>query len=502
MSPKELTKRTINGLAWSLSTLLTQTLLNVVSVSILARLLAPHDYGVMSAAMLIVALGTMLSGLGLGPTIIQRKTLDPAHVAVAFIMSFCIGALLAVAQYASASLIAAFLRIPELAEVTRVLAWLTMLQSFNMLFEALLSRSMAFRNVSVTKLCTWILAIFGVTVPLAFQGYGYWALVFGTFTQTVLTLLAFAYFARAHLALARPTMQSIRDLGHGMAGFSATQFMSYIATYADNTIVARYLGATDLGIYSRAFFLISMPANMFGNVNRMVVFPAMAQIQDDEQRLKNAYLAGLSLSALVAIPTSVFLIVFADRLVDIILGTQWTRATVPFTIFSAAIYFRVGYKTCTTIIQAKGWAYWLAISQSLYAATIVGGAIVASGFGLNYVCLVVVGATVMNFCAYAYLGGQLAKTTPADFLEVHIKPLCISVFIAVVGYSVKWGMSDMPAYFIVSAGIILIGVPLLITLYLKPLALLNDHTARVTTNVMSKISPKFSQKLQQPIDRQ
>ncbi|MDP2620664.1 MAG: oligosaccharide flippase family protein [Hyphomicrobiales bacterium] len=84
----------MRGLAWSGSALTAQVVLNIVSVSILARILTPHDYGVIAGAFVVVAFGTMLSGLGLGPTLIQRREIGPEHVATATTLSLAISVLL------------------------------------------------------------------------------------------------------------------------------------------------------------------------------------------------------------------------------------------------------------------------------------------------------------------------------------------------------------------------------------------------------------------------
>lgn len=485
-----LTKRTAQGLAWSLSTLLTRTILSIVSVAVLARLLSPHDYGVMSAAAIIVAFGTMLSGLGLGPALVQHQALTKAHVSAAIVLGVSVATVFSSIQWFCAPIIAKFMKVEELEFVTRVLSGTIVAQSLNTLFVAILSRNLKFKAISLINLGSWSIATFGIAIPLAYFQFSYWSLVAGTVAQTAISLVCFSFAARTSICVTL-TLQATKELLSKSLGFSVTQIMNYIASYADSTIVARTLGAAELGIYSRAFHLVAIPATMFGEANRMVVFPAMSHIHTDAERLKRAYLKGLTLSATTAIPTSAFLMLFSPELIEIILGEQWADAAMPFAIFAASIYFRIGTKTCATILLAKGLPTPLALLQSLYACLVVAGTLMAATFGLNAVCLAVLAAAGASFVAYAWICGHSAGINIGEFTAAHLRPIGAALLVVLIGYFIKVTFLGFPVYIPLLVAIFATGLPMLAALYLKPSLIMGEHGVEVLTLILKPFAKKI-----------
>ncbi|TGS35940.1 oligosaccharide flippase family protein, partial [Mesorhizobium sp. M8A.F.Ca.ET.182.01.1.1] len=112
----------------------------------------------------------------------------------------------------------------------------------------------------------------------------------------------------------------------------------------------------------------AMPANLFGNLNKSVVFPLLSKVHSDTARLRTAQLKGYALTAALTLPTSAFLCCFAKELVVTILGHKWMDAVAPIIVFSAVIYFRVGYRVCGAVTLATGRSYQTASMQFTYMA--------------------------------------------------------------------------------------------------------------------------------------
>ncbi|TIL39713.1 MAG: hypothetical protein E5Y87_03610, partial [Mesorhizobium sp.] len=160
--------------------------------------------------------------------------------------------------------------------------------------------------------------------------------------------------ARQYLAMPRFDLQSYREIRTQSLGFSLAGVLAFGGQYMDKIIVARLLGTAELGIYTRAFTLIAMPANLFGNLSRTVVFPLLSKVQTDEARLRSAQLKGYALTAALTLPTSAFLCCFAKEIVLTMFGPRWVDAVVPIAVFSAAMYFRVAFKLCGAVMLATG----------------------------------------------------------------------------------------------------------------------------------------------------
>ena len=120
----------------------------------------------------------------------------------------------------------------------------------------------------------------------------------------------------------RPSLnlRASRDLLSYGFGHSLAQVGSLLSQQGDNLVVGRWLGPAALGIYGRAYNLMVMPASVFGRIVNRVLFPVMAQVQDERERLAGAYERVLAIVALMSLPVSAFLWVVAPEFIPVLLG--------------------------------------------------------------------------------------------------------------------------------------------------------------------------------------
>jgi O-antigen/teichoic acid export membrane protein len=159
-------------------------------------------------------------------------------------------------------------------------------------------------------------------------------------------------------------------LGFG-SGYSLTQLGNWAAQNADNLVVANVLGTGALGVYSRAYNLLSEPAAVIGGAADKVLFPAMARVRDDGERLRAAYVRSASLIALVTVPAAVLLFVLAPEVVRVLLGPRWDAVVLPLQVFAVVLLPRTTYKISTSLTRATGAVYRAAWRQWLYTAEVV-----------------------------------------------------------------------------------------------------------------------------------
>ena len=319
---ESLTQRTLKGAAWIGGASVARLALRVVSVAILARLLTPHEYGVVAGALIAMDFAAMIYTMGLAPTLIQRKELRPDHVATAFFSALFIAVLAAVGMWFSAPLIAELLQIPELTEILKVLAWLTPFGAFSVLCEALLARIMQIKKVALRPLFSFTISTFLVAIPMAWYGFGYWSLVAMQAVDIIVSAATLGFAARKLLVWPSFSRRAFSELWRLSLGFTVNQPFAYLAQNADRVIIGRVLGTATLGLYTRASFFAATAATLFGNIARLSLFPAMAKVQEDEARLRSALLKSFSVLALLVLPTSAFCVIFAPELVDLLLGAQ------------------------------------------------------------------------------------------------------------------------------------------------------------------------------------
>jgi O-antigen/teichoic acid export membrane protein len=417
-APPGLTRQALGGMVWTSSGTGVQAVVQLLVLMALGRLLAPAEFGLMGAATVVIALSQIVSRVGVGPAIIQRRTLEPTHVRVAVTLSCGLGLLLGAIVYVAAPAIAAFYRMPDLAPVLQVVAFLFPLDGLNTVGKSLLSRDLRFRRWVMLDVGSYVLGYAVVGVLLAWWGYGVWALVVANLAQVSLRTAAMYLVTRHSL---RPSfdLRAARELlGFGF-GLSLAQIAAVISQQGDNFVVGRWLGPTALGVYGRAYTLMVMPATAFGKMVNRVLFPVMSQVQDEPGRLASGYERASAVVALLTLPISSFLWVVAPEFIPLVLGPGWSGVVEPFRLFTISLLFRMSSRISDTCTSAAGKVYSRAVLQGVYAALVILGAIIGQRWGVGGVAIAVSIAMGFNWLSMAWLAHSVTGLSGTRFARAH-----------------------------------------------------------------------------------
>jgi O-antigen/teichoic acid export membrane protein len=428
MPPRRLTSQALSGLFWTFSGTGFQAVVQLLVIMALGRLLTPADFGLMGAAAVIIAFSQIVSQLGVGPALIQRRDLDQAHIEVAFTISTLIGLILGLGVWFGAAAIAAFYRIPEVEPVLRGVSFLFPLEGLNTVSKALLMRHLRFRLIVAVDVGSHLVGYASLGVVLAWMGYGVWALVAANLAQTVLRSGAMYYAARHPLRLNFNLGASRELLGFGL-GHSLAQIGQLLAQQGDNFVVGRWLGPTALGVYGRAYSFMVMPATAFGRIVNRVLFPVMSHLQDDRDRLASAYERALAVVALVSLPISAVLSVLAPEFIPVILGPGWNEVILPFQLFTISLLFRMSSKISDSLTKAAGAVFARALRQGSFAVLVFLGALVGQRWGVGGVAVAVSIAMGINFVSMAQLSQTETGLSWARFGRAHVPGTLLAILI-------------------------------------------------------------------------
>lgn len=336
------------GLSWSFVLLLGRYVLSIASTAVLARILSPTDYGLMGMVTTITVLGQAISDFGLSWATVQRERLTRDQVDALFLINCSFGLFLSALCFLSAPYIATFYHRAELTKIIMAASGTLLLSAVAVQPTALMRRQMKLKELN---LCTlWSLLISAVvTIALALLGFGYWALVFQLVLQQGINAgLSFplsGYYPR----LPRTFLHIGSLLSFG--GYSAAYgLINYFARNLDNVLVGKYWGATALGYYSRAYFLMTLPSMIVMGVFGGVLIPAMASLRTEPARMQAAYLRALRLITVSGCTFAVALAAAAPELVDFVYGPKW-RAVVPILLWLSAA------SILQPIQNTVGWLY-------------------------------------------------------------------------------------------------------------------------------------------------
>ena len=426
--------RTLNGLLWGFTGNGVQFAVQFLTLIVLARLVSPAEFGVVAIAMVVVNLSEVFSQIGTGAAIVQRAELDDLHVRAGYAMAGTLGILFCGIVILNAHMIGRWFDMPDLPGVLRALACVFVINSLRIVAEALLQRQLAFKVIAASNVLSYTIGFACIAVLLAYAGYGVWALVAGHVTQALVKTV-FLNLAHPHSRRLTLSLKHYRELLHFGGGFALARLGNFTAVQGDNVVVGRFLGTDAVGLYGRAYQLMILPIKLFGSVLDAVLFPAMASVQNDVATLARIYQQGVALVAIMTLPLSIFLFIYAREIILGVLGPQWDAAIAPFRVLAVAMLFRSSSRMSDSLAKAMGLVYRRAWRQWIYAALVVFGAAVGSRFDLVGVASGVAMATLANSILMTSLSLNALRLSWSRFLFIHWPALVLGLVTAVV----SWG---------------------------------------------------------------
>ncbi len=323
----------------------------MIATVVLARLLAPTDFGIVAMVTLFSVLLVSFGQIGLQEAVVQRDKIDHFLLSNLFWLNIATGIFLTIGFAFAGSLLAGFYDDPRVTKLAVGLSLTIFLTSLSVLHLGLLKRAMRFSLVAVIEIlartCSVVVSIlFGLT------GWGYWALVAGAIAQP------FATFVGAW-ALCRwiPTFPR-RVAGTGsLVQFAIHVNMSwnidYVARNLDNFLVGWQFGSNLLGFYKKAYDLFTLPANLLLSVTPVAV-STLSQLQREPVAYRRYFLSGLSVLAFLGMGVGADLTLIGKDLVRFILGPGWEESGEMFMFFGPGIGIMLIYRLFIAIHLSIG----------------------------------------------------------------------------------------------------------------------------------------------------
>jgi PST family polysaccharide transporter len=329
---RSLTQKTASGVAWISSFQVARQVLQVISVSILARHVPPAAYGLIAMAFLVTSLLETIRDLGTGPALIREREMSDELASTVFWMNMILGGVITLLVVITAWPAARFFREPLIVPVLQVLSVSFFLGAISVVPTALLNRAMEFKKLAVVQttaaVCGTVMAI---TVALA--GGKVWSLVSGTLATSLATTIGVWIFApiRVNAGFRPEYARRVLSFGLHLSGFHV---FNYFSRNADNLLVGRFLGSVNLGYYQMGYMLMTYPLQNFTLMVTQVVYPALSKFHEDHARFRAAFLRTTSLIALVTIPVMLGLCVTAQPFIRIFLGPRWMQVATLLAVFA------------------------------------------------------------------------------------------------------------------------------------------------------------------------
>lgn len=320
----DLRRRALSGGAFAFASQGARLVIQIGTTAVLARMLAPADYGLVGMVLPFVALIQLFQDAGLGNVTLQRRDLTPEQVGGLFWVNVGMGLALSLLFAAAAPLIAAFFDQPRLTAVVVAFAALMIPATSAVQHRALLQRALNTRALAAIDVTVQLLAA-GVAILMAWLGAGYWALVGQAATLAIVQLpllwrvVPWNPGGPGRIRAARHLIRA----GGEITGFN---LLNYFARNVDNIAIGKVWGEAVLGLYGRAYNLMLAPISQINGPIGVVAIPVLSRLTAEPGRYRAAYRRILQHLLLATQPGTVLLVVASDAVVRILLGARWGEA--------------------------------------------------------------------------------------------------------------------------------------------------------------------------------
>jgi O-antigen/teichoic acid export membrane protein len=318
---ESLSKKVIHGGLWVFALRIVNRGLGFIRTIILARLLAPEDFGLLGIGMLSIATIETFSQTGFNHALIQKKENIDSYLDTAWTVSAIRGIVLFLILFVSAPLIAKFFNSPEASPVIRAIALSTLITGFKNVGVLFFFKKLEFNKQFIYEFSGTLFDL-SIAITLAFILRNVWALVWGGLAGNFIRLLM-SYLLHPYRPRLKIKKSEVIELVHFGKWIVGSGIIGFLINQGDDIFVGKILGITALGIYQMAYLLSNLPATEITHVVSQVTFPAYSKLQKSIQRLRNSYFKVLKITMFFSAPLAGGIFILSPEFTQIFMGTKW-----------------------------------------------------------------------------------------------------------------------------------------------------------------------------------
>lgn len=347
-----LKQKTIKGLSWAFIDRFANQISQFIFGIILARLLSPAEYGLIGMLAIFFEIADTFIMAGFSEALIRKTDPTRKDYSTIFLVNVATGALFYALLCIAAPSISWFFNQPDLTPIIWVMGSTIVINALSMVARVPLTKNLDFKSLATISVVSNIVSG-AVAIVLAFKGWGVWSLVWRNIVQSLATTLLVFVFSKPNFGL-QFSRASFREI----FGFGSKLLISRLFLEVYNNLyyllIGKFFSARELGLYTRANGYKDMFSRTLHNVIQSVSFPALAEIKDDNLRLKNAYRRLVQTTTYLTAILMFGLAATADNFILGLIGPKWTDAIPYLQLLSIAGIFYPLHYINLNILVIKG----------------------------------------------------------------------------------------------------------------------------------------------------
>jgi PST family polysaccharide transporter len=460
----DLKKKTARGALVSVAGQAMSFTLRFASMVVVARLVKPEEFGIVGKVTAFTGILGLFKDAGLSMAMIQRDQITNEQKSTLFWINLAFGLLLGLVCIALAPLLTALYAEPRLFWITIAIGSSFVFYGAAAQHRALLQREMRFTALATIDLLSLFISA-AASIVAALMGLGHWALVIMAVGLSI-SAGVFTWFLTGWMpGLPRKSAGVGSMLRYG-GTLSLNGVIVYVAYNAEKVLLGKFWGAEVLGLYGRAYQLISLPTENLNSTIGQVAFPALSRVQNEPDRLRSYFLKGYSVFLSLIIPITMSFEIFAADIVRLFLGPQWDQATGVFrflapTIFVFAMINPFAWLMMATGNTARSLKIALMIAPTVFIGYLAGLKHGAEGVAIGYSCaMLLVTAPMIIWAKHGTL------ITNRDVATAVLRPITSALIGAIAAFAMSGYLSKITQVFVrlVAENLVLFSVYLFVLL--------------------------------------
>lgn len=347
-----LSQRVVRGGFWVFTLNVTNRLFQIVRTIVLARVLAPSDFGLMGIALLAMSTLDTFSRTGFQSALIQRKGNTEGYLDTAWTVSALRGVFLFVVLYLAAPYVALFFDTPAATPIMRVMGISMLLKGLTNIGVVYFRKELEFNKQFVYQLSGTI-ADWAVAVTAALLLRSVWALAFGLLAGDLVRLVISygIHPYRPKVEFEPGRVSSLFSYGRWIL---LSNILIFVGGHGDDVAVGRVIGASALGLYQMAYRISQLAVTETTYVIARTAFPAYSKLQDESATLRRAYFRIASFSAILSMPLAAGIAMLGTDFTEIFLGEEWLPMAPALIMLAIAALVKSIVSTGTPLFLGSG----------------------------------------------------------------------------------------------------------------------------------------------------
>lgn len=316
------------GIKWTSADSMLTTFVQFLQNILLARLLSPNDFGLMSMIMVVLGFINPIFDLGLGVAIIKEKTISNQQLSTLFWINIILGFICFVLTILGAPIVASFFNYENLEQLLVLAGLVFIINPWGVQFSALMAKELRFDlQAKVSVLSTFV--SFVGALMWALMGYGVLSLVYAFLLKAIVATVLNIYFGwQFSFPRWYFKFSEVRNLVKFGLFATGDRVINFFSANIDNILIGKVLGTYELGLYSIAWNLALLPLKKINPIINRIAFPVFSKITEEAERLNQLYKQMVFWLMAINIPVSIFLCFNSELILIFLYGEQWSGAAI------------------------------------------------------------------------------------------------------------------------------------------------------------------------------